>query len=59
MLNNLKQKGSQLTESEFDSSIDLDFTTVLSNGDQIELCPGGKDIKVTKENLDIYIEQVT
>ena len=59
MLNNLKQKGSQLSEAEFSSSIDLNFTTVLSNGVQVELCTNGKDIKVTQANLDQFIEQVT
>ena len=58
MLKNLLDKGSQLTEVEFASQINLEFTTVLSNGEQIELCKGGKDKKVTLANLQEYANSV-
>lgn len=36
-------------------SIDQNFTTVLSNGDEIELCPEGEQRKVRRDNIDEFI----
>ena len=36
--------------------LDYTFTTILSNGEEVELKRGGKDIVVTGENLEEYIE---
>ena len=58
MLKNLLEKGSQLSEADFTASIDLNFTTVLSNGEQIQLCEGGKEKKVTKANLQEFVDSV-
>ena len=58
MLKNLLEKGSQLSEADFTASIDLNFTTVLSNGEQIQLCKGGKEKKVTKANLQEFVDSV-
>jgi len=32
--------------------------TLLSNGTQVELVPNGRNVKVTKSNLDEYIRLV-
>ena len=58
MLKNLLEKGSQLSEADFTASIDLNFTTVLSNGEQIQLCKDGKEKKVTKANLQEFVDSV-
>jgi len=34
------------------------FTTVLSSGDEVELCAGGENKPVTKANLDEFIRMV-
>ena len=38
--------------------MDETFETILSNGVKVELCRGGKDMKVTKQNLDEYIKLI-
>ena len=58
MLVNLLDLGSQLTEAEFSDQINLNFTTVLSNGQQITLCTGGKEKKVSKANLEEFVNSV-
>ncbi|RLN67201.1 hypothetical protein BBJ29_006242 [Phytophthora kernoviae] len=37
-------------------AMDLDFTTVLSDGRAVELCAGGTSIAVTLANLDKYLD---
>ena len=41
VLTDLRQYGAYLDEEEFEATVDLTFTTTLSNGDEIELCKGG------------------
>jgi hypothetical protein len=42
----------------FDEAIDLTFTTVLSNGKEVELIPGGKGVKVTYDRRFEYANLV-
>lgn len=42
ILSDLSQHSHDLTEEEFATSIAQTFTTVLSNGEQVELCPKGE-----------------
>lgn len=58
MLNNLRQYSGFLGDDEFAASIDQTFTTVLSSGDEVSLCPGGESKAVTKQNLNEFIELV-
>ena len=58
MLNNLRQYSGFLTDEDFASTIDQTFTTVLSSGDEVSLCPGGETKLVTKENLNEFIDLV-
>ena len=58
MLANLRQYSGLLSEEEFDASIDQTFTTVLSNTDEVELCPGGQEKRVTKGNVNEFIDLV-
>lgn len=39
--------------------MDDTFTTLLSNGETVPVCPDGEDKKVTWENLEEYITLVT
>jgi len=34
------------------------FTTLLSDGKEVELCPGGKNRQVTFDNVQEYIELI-
>ena len=47
-----------ISDEEFEASIDQNFTTVLSNGDEVALCEGGEQKRVTKENIDEFINLV-
>ena len=58
MLIDLRDHSSMLTEDEFSQSVDLTFTTILSNGEEINLKPGYEVEKVTKGNLSEYIDLV-
>lgn len=58
MLDDLRTKASQLSDSEFSDFVQEDFVTILSDGRQVDLCPGGKQLQVTKENLSKYIQLV-
>jgi hypothetical protein len=46
-----------MLEDEFLTGYELHFTTILSNGEEIELVPGGKTIRVNYSNLKGYIEK--
>ena len=50
------KKHSNLDEQEFDAAIEECFVTLSSNATEIELIPGGKNVRVTKQNLNYYIE---
>ena len=43
VLSDMQKYGMALSDDEFAASIDQNFTTVLSNGEEIELVPGGVD----------------
>ena len=57
-LENLRLNGKQLTEETFEYGVDEYFVTILSNGTQVELCPGGKSKRVTKQNFEEYFNLV-
>mmetsp|Transcript_23102 Transcript_23102/g.28634 ORF Transcript_23102/g.28634 Transcript_23102/m.28634 type:complete len:258 (+) Transcript_23102:8732-9505(+) len=38
VLNDMRQYSDALSDEEFEATVDLNFTTTLSNGDEIELC---------------------
>ena len=44
-----------LSDDDFAASIDQNFTAVLSNGEEIELVPGGVDRQVTRADIDEFI----
>lgn len=46
-----------MPESEFLAGYELTFQTILSNGEEVELIPGGKNIKVNYGNLKEFIEK--
>ena len=58
MLTNLRANTVLLTDEEFEGAIDEYFVTLLSNGKEVELVPGGAQRRVTKTNLAEYIRQV-
>lgn len=58
MLNNMRQYSGFLSDEEFEASICQNFTTVLSTGDEVSLCPDGDSKMVTKANLDEFINLV-
>lgn len=47
-LNNLRSYSGYLTDEDFEASIDQYFTTILSDGSEVSLCPNGTEKKVTK-----------
>lgn len=51
MLKTLKDIDKKMPEEEFLAGYDLYMTTILSNGEEIELLPGGKSIKINYSNL--------
>jgi len=54
----MRNYASYLSDEEFEASVDLTFTTTLSNGDELELCAGGQEKKVTKANIEEFVELV-
>mmetsp|Transcript_18316 Transcript_18316/g.24458 ORF Transcript_18316/g.24458 Transcript_18316/m.24458 type:complete len:162 (-) Transcript_18316:772-1257(-) len=58
VLIDLRDHSSKLPEKEFSKSVKLTFKTILSNGDEVNLKPGEEIEKVTKENLQEYIDLV-
>lgn len=57
-LTELKNQATTLSEKEFDEGCEEVFTTRLSNGEEVELCEGGKQKKVTKENIQEFIDLI-
>ena len=52
VLTDLKAYGTSLSDEEFEAGVDQNFTTLLSNGtEEIELCEGGQDRRVTKATV--------
>ena len=58
VLIDLRDHSSKLSEEEFAKTVKLKFTTILSNGDEVNLKPGEEIEKVTKSNLQEYIDLV-
>lgn len=58
MIEDLQKQGAKLSDDDFNEFIDEVFVTRLSNGTEVELKRGGKGIKVTKSNLNEYIELI-
>lgn len=58
MLTDLKNHGASLSDEDFAAGVDQNFTTVLSNGDEIELCEGGESRQVTKESINEFCNLV-
>lgn len=46
-----------MDEETFLTEYELNMTTILSNGEEVELLPGGKHIKVTYANIEEYISK--
>lgn len=52
VLTDLKAYSTSLSDEEFEAGVDQNFTTLLSNGtEEIELCEGGQDRRVTKATV--------
>ena len=51
VLTDLQNHGASLSDADFEAGVDQNFTTVLSNGDEIELCEGGETRQVTKATI--------
>ena len=59
MLDNLRKCASYMTDEEFEQEVSEEkFTTTLSSGLEVELCPGGFSRKLEKYNLPEYIRLV-
>lgn len=41
---------------DFEAAVDDTFTTILSNQKEVEICPGGKNKKLTHANVKEFIE---
>jgi hypothetical protein len=55
-LEGLRKKAKELSDEEFEAGIEETFVRVKHSGAEVELKKGGKGIKVTKENIEEYIE---
>jgi hypothetical protein len=55
-LEGLRKKAKELSDEEFEAGIEETFVRVKHSGAEIELKKGGKGIKVTKQNVEEYIE---
>jgi hypothetical protein len=53
-IRDLQKSKAQFSDQMFNEYIDLNFTTQLSNGETVELCEGGYEKKVTRENVEEY-----
>jgi len=54
----LRDHSSKLPDEEFAKTVKLTFKTILSNGEEANLKPGEEIEKVTKDNLQEYIDLV-
>ena len=57
MIKDLRTIRERYSEEEFVAGFDLNFTTILSNTDEVEIVPNGKDKRVDYSNLEEYIEK--
>ena len=58
VLIDLRDHSSKLSDEEFEKTVKLKFTTILSNGDEVNLKPGEEVEQVTKVNLQEYLDLV-
>ena len=58
VLTDLKNYSKDLSDQDFNESVDQNFTTVLSNGNEISLVPDGQNRKVKKQDIDEFIDLV-
>lgn len=58
VLGDLRNHGTSLSDEDFETSVDQTFTTVLSNGEEVELCKDGQSQRVTKTNIEEFIALV-
>lgn len=56
LINELKTIKGKITEEEFLQGYDMNFTTILSSGEEFELCKDGKSKRVNFENISEYID---
>lgn len=54
----MRMNTKHMSEDDFQYAVDEYFVTLLSNGKEVELCPGGKTRKVTKANMEEYINSI-
>ena len=57
ILEDLKDIEKKMDEETFLMGYDLNFTTILSNGEEIELIPGGRNVRVNFSNIKDYIQK--
>jgi len=55
IIEDLKKQSKKLSEDEFDAVVEEVFVTRLSDASEAELKPNGRNVKVTKANLDEYV----
>ena len=55
MLDGIKNLSQTLPEREFQEYHDQKFVTSLSDGNEVELVPGGKNRVLTKDNADEFV----
>ena len=58
VLRDLKNYARYLSDEYFEAGVDQYFTTVLSTGEEVPLCPEGDSKKVTKENVQEFCDLV-
>ena len=58
VLSDLREFSHTLSDQEFEATVDQNFVTVLSNGDEVVLCEGGEEKKVNKANIEEFISLV-
>ena len=58
VLTDLRDHGACLSDEDFEAGVDQNFTTVLSNGDEVVLCDGGDERRVTKNSIEEFISLV-
>lgn len=54
----LRDHSSLLSDQEFEQEVQLNFTTILSHGEEVNLRANGDTERVTKANLPEYIDLV-
>jgi E3 ubiquitin-protein ligase HERC1 len=59
VLRDIRTHGESLDQDSFDSVVNENFVTYLSNGEAVDLLKGGKEKPVTSSNYKEFIELVT